>query len=80
VIAVKAVPAPFLFALLPFLKPSSPFVIFSPFMQQLVDCYMDLQRTEEAINMQLSETWMRQYQVRARVLSPCRACGAAAHR
>jgi tRNA (adenine-N(1)-)-methyltransferase non-catalytic subunit len=64
VIAVKAVPAPFLFALLPFVKASSPFVVFSPFMQQLVDCYMDLQRADEAINMQLSETWMRQYQVR----------------
>lgn len=33
VIATKAVPSSFVSGLLPFLKPGSPFVVFSPFVQ-----------------------------------------------
>jgi len=63
VIVVNAVPAPILFGVLPFLKPSSPFVVFSPYLEQLVECFTALQKVNEAINLHLSETWMRQYQV-----------------
>jgi len=64
VVAVKAVPLPFLKALLPFIKPSSPITLFSPFLQQLVECHTELQKPPAAaINLQLSETWLRLYQV-----------------
>eukprot|EP00958_Prasinococcus_capsulatus_P008243 scaffold790_cov387-Prasinococcus_capsulatus_cf.AAC.15 len=50
-------------AILPLCMSSASFAIFSPTMRPLVDCMHDLQTNRLAINMMLSESWMREYQV-----------------
>lgn len=52
-----------LMELLPFLAPSSPFVVYCEYIEPLTECFMNLQKKKLAINLHLSDTWMREYQV-----------------
>ncbi|GBG87373.1 hypothetical protein CBR_g45432 [Chara braunii] len=48
---------------LPLIKLSGFFAIFSPSLQSLADCMQWLQSNKEAVSLQLSEPWLREYQV-----------------
>jgi tRNA (adenine-N(1)-)-methyltransferase non-catalytic subunit len=63
VIACRYNPTETLLKMLPFLAPSCPFVVYCEFMEPLVECFEELQRRGLAINLKLSDTWMREYQV-----------------
>jgi tRNA (adenine-N(1)-)-methyltransferase non-catalytic subunit len=56
-------PTATLLDLLPYLTPSSPFVVFCEFIEPLAQCFRELQKQGLAINIRLSDTWMREYQV-----------------
>ena len=56
-------PTATLLELLPYLAPSSPFVVFCEFIEPLAQCFRELQKESLAINIRLSDTWMREYQV-----------------
>lgn len=56
-------PALLMPTLLDFLVPSGRFVIFAHSMEPLVECYRELKG--KAVNVKLSESWMRRYQVLA---------------
>ncbi|KAJ7529703.1 hypothetical protein O6H91_15G062800 [Diphasiastrum complanatum] len=49
--------------MLPLLSPSAPFVIYHPYMQPLAECMHHLRKERMAVNLQLSEPWLREYQV-----------------
>ncbi|RKO97965.1 hypothetical protein CXG81DRAFT_29624 [Caulochytrium protostelioides] len=51
--------------LLPFLAPSSPIVIYSPHKELLTECFTALRASPEVINTQLTESWIREYQVQS---------------
>lgn len=50
-------------ALLPLLGASKPFAVFSPFSQGLMECYMDLKNRNAALHLQLTENWVREFQI-----------------
>lgn len=56
-------PTSTLLELLPYLAPSSPFVVYCEFIEPLSECFRELQKQNLAINIRLSDTWMREYQV-----------------
>jgi tRNA (adenine-N(1)-)-methyltransferase non-catalytic subunit len=56
-------PTATLLELLPYLAPSCPFVVYSEYIEPLSLCFMELQKQGLAINIRLSDTWMREYQV-----------------
>jgi len=47
----------------PYLTLSRPFVLFSTFPQTLAECFDTLIKQKAALNLDLTETWMRTYQV-----------------
>ncbi|XP_078446323.1 eukaryotic initiation factor 3 gamma subunit family protein [Wolffia australiana] len=49
--------------LLPFLTYSSPFVVYHPYLQPLAACMHKLQAEKKALALQISEPWLREYQV-----------------
>ncbi|EFJ29571.1 hypothetical protein SELMODRAFT_410184 [Selaginella moellendorffii] len=61
--ALNADPLKTLQQLLPLLAPSAPFVIYHTYLQPLADCMFALQKERTAVSLQLSEPWMREYQV-----------------
>lgn len=63
ILAVRYNPTATLLRLLPFLAPSAPFVIYCEFIEPLTECFHELQKRKLAINLRLSDTWMREYQV-----------------
>jgi tRNA (adenine58-N1)-methyltransferase non-catalytic subunit len=63
IIATRYDPTETLLGLLPHLAPSCPFVVFCEFMEPLTVCFKELQNQELAINIRLSDTWMREWQV-----------------
>jgi tRNA (adenine-N(1)-)-methyltransferase non-catalytic subunit len=63
IIATRYDPTATLLELLPHLAPSSPFVVFCEFIEPLAECFRELQKQSLAINIRLSDTWMREYQV-----------------
>jgi len=63
IIAVRYDPTATLLELLPYLAPSSPFVVYCEFIEPLAECFRELQKQQLAINLRLSDTWMREYQV-----------------
>lgn len=63
IIATKFDPTATLLELLPYLAPSSPFVVYSEFIEPLTECFKELQAQSLAINLRLSDTWTREYQV-----------------
>ncbi|GFT28577.1 hypothetical protein NPIL_701551 [Nephila pilipes] len=69
-VAVKIHPANVL-QLLDFLSFSRPFAIFSMFQEPLVDCYVKLKSRGDIIALNISETWLRKYQVLPERTHPC---------
>ena len=63
VLAARYDPTSTLLDLLPYLLPSCPFVVYSEYMEPLVECFRELQKQNLAINIRLMDTWMREYQV-----------------
>lgn len=63
IIVSKYDPTETLLKMLPFLAPSCPFVVYCEFMEPLVECFHEVQKKGLAINLKLSDTWMREYQV-----------------
>ncbi|XP_036406189.1 tRNA (adenine(58)-N(1))-methyltransferase non-catalytic subunit TRM6 [Megalops cyprinoides] len=63
VIASRLHPCPVLLGLLKFVAPSRPFVVFCQYREPLIECYTKLREQGGAINLRLSETWLRHYQV-----------------
>ena len=63
VIVARYDPTETLLQLLPYLAPSCPFVVYCEFIEPLTTCFLELQRNNLAINLRLSDTWARAYQV-----------------
>jgi len=62
-IASRFAPAPLLLNLLPLLKPSSPFAVFSPSLQPLAECMEWLQGDRCACQLELCDVYTRPHQV-----------------
>jgi tRNA (adenine-N(1)-)-methyltransferase non-catalytic subunit len=63
IIACKYDPTETLIQLLPYLAASCPFVVFGEHMEPLIECFRELQKQDLAINLRLTDTWLREYQV-----------------
>ncbi|XP_018422147.1 PREDICTED: tRNA (adenine(58)-N(1))-methyltransferase non-catalytic subunit TRM6 [Nanorana parkeri] len=63
IIASRFHPAPLLLTLLGFVSPSRPFVVYCQYKEPLLECYTKLRERGGVINLKLSETWLRNYQV-----------------
>ncbi|XP_054618605.1 tRNA (adenine(58)-N(1))-methyltransferase non-catalytic subunit TRM6 isoform X2 [Dunckerocampus dactyliophorus] len=63
VIASRFHPCPVLMSLLRFLAPSRPFVVYSQYKEPLVDCFTKLKEQGGTVNLRLTDTWLRHYQV-----------------
>lgn len=63
VLVARYDPTSTLIDLLPYLASSSPFVVYSEYMEPLAECFRELQKQGLAINIRLMDTWMREYQV-----------------
>ncbi|XP_043835929.1 tRNA (adenine(58)-N(1))-methyltransferase non-catalytic subunit TRM6 isoform X2 [Dromiciops gliroides] len=63
IIASRFHPTPLALSLLEFVAPSRPFVIYCHYKEPLVECYTKLRERGGVINLRLSETWLRNYQV-----------------
>ncbi|GAA6097883.1 tRNA (adenine(58)-N(1))-methyltransferase non-catalytic subunit TRM6 [Tachysurus ichikawai] len=63
VIASRFHPCPVLLGLLRFVAPSRPFVVFSQYRETLIECYTKLREQGGAINLKLTDSWLRHYQV-----------------
>uniref|UniRef100_A0A182JTT5 tRNA (adenine(58)-N(1))-methyltransferase non-catalytic subunit TRM6 n=1 Tax=Anopheles christyi TaxID=43041 RepID=A0A182JTT5_9DIPT len=63
VIVAKEHPHSILKALLPFVKPSRPVVIFSTCREILTECYVDMKAEASVTYLRVSSNWMRQYQI-----------------
>jgi tRNA (adenine-N(1)-)-methyltransferase non-catalytic subunit len=63
ILATRYDPTPTLARLLPHLAPSCPFVVYSEFIEPLALCFHEIQEQGLAINIRLSDTWTRGYQV-----------------
>ncbi|XP_076036433.1 tRNA methyltransferase 6 non-catalytic subunit [Oratosquilla oratoria] len=62
IVACRQHPSSITLALLRFLKPGCPLVIFSPYKEPLLDLFSDL-KCNGGVNLKLTETWLRHYQV-----------------
>ncbi|NXW76333.1 TRM6 methyltransferase, partial [Hirundo rustica] len=63
IVASKFHPTPLLLSLLEFVAPSRPFVVYCQYKEPLLECYTKLRERGGVINLKLSETWLRNYQV-----------------
>lgn len=63
VVVSRFQPSPIIMALLPRLAPSRPFVVYCQYKEPLMECYVNLREKGTAINIHLTETWWRHYQV-----------------
>lgn len=63
ILATTYDPTSMIEGLLPFLLPSSPFVIYSQYLEPLAKCQQKLFRGKNTVNLQFSETWFRHLQV-----------------
>ncbi|CAH3150084.1 unnamed protein product [Porites lobata] len=63
VVASRFQPSPLVMSLLPRLAPSRPFVVYCQYKEPLMECYVNLRERGTAINIHLTETWWRHYQV-----------------
>ncbi|XP_061478486.1 tRNA (adenine(58)-N(1))-methyltransferase non-catalytic subunit TRM6 [Rhineura floridana] len=63
IVASRFHPAPLLLSLLEFVAPSRPFVVYCQYKEPLLECYTKLREKGGVINLKLSETWLRNYQV-----------------
>ncbi|KAM4040253.1 tRNA (adenine(58)-N(1))-methyltransferase non-catalytic subunit TRM6 [Anomaloglossus baeobatrachus] len=63
IVASRFHPTPLLLTLLEFVAPSRPFVVYCQYKEPLLECYTKLREKGGVINLKLSETWLRNYQV-----------------
>uniref|UniRef100_A0A8D0GRJ5 tRNA (adenine(58)-N(1))-methyltransferase non-catalytic subunit TRM6 n=1 Tax=Sphenodon punctatus TaxID=8508 RepID=A0A8D0GRJ5_SPHPU len=63
IVASRFHPAPLLVSLLEFVAPSRPFVAYCQYKEPLLECYTKLREKGGVVNLKLSETWLRNYQV-----------------
>lgn len=63
IIVARYDPTATLLKVLPYLASSCPFVVYCEFMEPLTQCFRQLQEKSLAINLRLSDTWTREYQV-----------------
>ncbi|XP_072218434.1 tRNA (adenine(58)-N(1))-methyltransferase non-catalytic subunit TRM6 [Leuresthes tenuis] len=63
VIASRFHPCPVLLGLLKFLSPSRPFVVYSQYKEPLIECFTKLKEQGGTVNLRLTDTWLRHYQV-----------------
>ena len=63
IIVCKQHPAQLLMFLSKFVRLSGQFTVYSPYKEPLLDTYMTVKESGQAINVNLSETWLRHYQV-----------------
>jgi len=56
-------PLKYLLALYPLLAPSAQFCVYSQFIESLAACHASLKTENAGVNLKLSETWLREYQV-----------------
>ncbi|XP_038582846.1 tRNA (adenine(58)-N(1))-methyltransferase non-catalytic subunit TRM6 [Micropterus salmoides] len=63
VIASRFHSCPVLMGLLKFLSPSRPFVVYSQYKETLIECYTKLKEQGGTVNLRLTDTWLRHYQV-----------------
>lgn len=63
IIACRFHPTPLLLSLLDLVAPSRPFVVYCQYKEPLLECYTKLREKGGVINLKLSETWLRNYQV-----------------
>lgn len=63
IVASRFHPTPLLLSLLDFVSPSRPFVVYCQYKEPLLECYTKLRERGGVINLRLSETWLRNYQV-----------------
>ncbi|KAL5009005.1 hypothetical protein ScPMuIL_014586 [Solemya velum] len=80
IIASKFHPTPIVMALIDFLAPSRPLVVYSQYKEPLMDCYTQVREKGGFINFHLTETWLRQYQVLPQRTHPViQMCGASGY-
>lgn len=63
VIASRFHPCPVLLGLIKFLSPSRPFVVYSQYKEPLIECYTKLKELGGTVNLRLTDSWLRHYQV-----------------
>ncbi|XP_068088604.1 tRNA (adenine(58)-N(1))-methyltransferase non-catalytic subunit TRM6 [Hyperolius riggenbachi] len=63
IIASRFHPTPLLLTLLDFVAPSRPFVVYCQYKEPLLESYTKLREKGGVVNLRLSETWLRNYQV-----------------
>jgi tRNA (adenine-N(1)-)-methyltransferase non-catalytic subunit len=63
VVATKFYPTPIVLSLIDFVAPSRPIIVFSPYKEPLLDCFLKLKEHGGVLMIKLSETWLRGYQV-----------------
>ncbi|XP_077366529.1 tRNA (adenine(58)-N(1))-methyltransferase non-catalytic subunit TRM6 [Festucalex cinctus] len=63
VIASRFHPCSVLMCLLRFLSPSRPFVVYSQYKEPLIECFTKLKEQGGTVNLRLTDTWLRHYQV-----------------
>ncbi|XP_059147966.1 tRNA (adenine(58)-N(1))-methyltransferase non-catalytic subunit TRM6-like isoform X2 [Physella acuta] len=63
IIAARYNPTPILLKLLDFVPPSRPVVVYCHLLEPLVECYSQVKAKYTGAQIQLSETWYREYQV-----------------
>ncbi len=63
ILACEYDPTHTLLTLLPYLEASCPFVVFYEYMEPLIECFRVIQEKKLAINLRITDTWMREYQI-----------------
>ncbi|XP_038078991.1 tRNA (adenine(58)-N(1))-methyltransferase non-catalytic subunit TRM6-like [Patiria miniata] len=63
VMACRFQPLPIFTALFKFLAPSRPFVVYCHYIEPLMECNEWLRNCNNAVNIRVTETWLREYQV-----------------
>uniref|UniRef100_A0A8C5N2W5 tRNA (adenine(58)-N(1))-methyltransferase non-catalytic subunit TRM6 n=1 Tax=Leptobrachium leishanense TaxID=445787 RepID=A0A8C5N2W5_9ANUR len=63
IVASRFHPTPVVLSLLEFVSPSRPFVVYCQYREPLLECYTKLRERGGVVNLKLSETWLRDYQV-----------------
>ncbi|XP_061602509.1 tRNA (adenine(58)-N(1))-methyltransferase non-catalytic subunit TRM6 isoform X2 [Cololabis saira] len=63
VIASRFHPCPVVLRLIEFVSPSRPFVVYSQYLEPLIECYTKLKERGGTVNLRITDTWLRRYQV-----------------
>ncbi len=63
IVACRQHPTAILLHLLPYLAPSRPWAVFSPYKEPLMDAYLKVKETGRCVAVNLSESWLRGHQV-----------------